>query len=257
MKCNTNRTTNKNNMASVYGPEFNLSTEEIINTIRKTCKLEIIDPTFDPLDVEITLYNKDYYIRPGENRNRFMKEFGKLFEATKRNRDKVDNNLLYFEFAIQMLGIIQEFFDEIYFEEQIERRKQLETIPVNKNKLRMYLKKLGRGKLALFINTIVVYRRQHGLFITEVSSAGFWEKIHKACRANGVNVPEELDSIEGQTFLNNNPEYYFDALSTKSIANMLCDAIDLNINIASSAVKKLYNSGYAAMVNYINCKISI
>ena len=51
MKCNMNKTTN--NMANVYGPEFDMSTEEIINTIRKIVKLETIDQTFNPIDVEI------------------------------------------------------------------------------------------------------------------------------------------------------------------------------------------------------------
>ena len=38
------------------------------------------------------------------------------------------------------------------------------------------------------------------------------------------------------------------------IANMLCDAIDLDIEVATSAAKKLYKSGYDAMINYINRK---
>jgi hypothetical protein len=83
------------------------------------------------------------------------------------------------------------------------------------------------------------------------------EKIHEACRAAGVNVPEEFDSIEGQMFLNNNPGYYFNALSTKVIANMLCDAIDLDVEMALSAAKKLYNSGLDTMINYINSKIAV
>lgn len=257
MKCNINRTINHNNMASVYGPEFNLNTEEIIDIIRKTAKLEMIDATFNPMNVEVTLYNNDYYVRPGADKTRFMKEFGKIFEDIKLRRDKIDDNLLYVGFTIQMLGIIKEFFDEAYFEEQVERRKHPAAVTVNKSKLKMYLKKLDRDKLELFLNTVVVCRRQHGLFITDIGSAGFWAKIHEACRAVGVNVPEDLDSIEGRTFLNNNPRFYFKALTSNVIANMLCDAIDLDIEMASSAAKRLYNSGYNAMINYINRKISL
>ena len=72
MKCNMNKTTN--NMANVYGPEFDMSTEEIINTIRKIAKLETIDLTFNPIDVEVTLYNNDYYVRPGTSKIKFMNE---------------------------------------------------------------------------------------------------------------------------------------------------------------------------------------
>jgi hypothetical protein len=90
------------------------------------------------------------------------------------------------------------------------------------------------------------------MFVTDVGSAGFWKKIHESCRAVGVDVPQELDSVEGQKFLNNNKNVYFKVLSTKVIANMLCDAIDLDIEVASAAAKKLYKSGYDAMINYIN-----
>ena len=57
MKCNVN-----NSMAKAYGEDFNLSTEEIINTIEKIYKLESIDTNFRHEDVEVALYNYDYYI---------------------------------------------------------------------------------------------------------------------------------------------------------------------------------------------------
>lgn len=255
MKCN-NRSVN-NNMANVFGSEFDKTPEEIINIIRKVSKLEDIDLTFNTLEVEIALYNNDYYIRPGAVKNRFTMECLKVFGKTKSLYGKMDDNLLHFNYIIQILSIIKEYFDEAYFEEQTRRRRKSATVTVNKDKLRTYMKKLDRDKLELFLDMVVSCRLQCGLFITDVSSIGFWDKIHKACRAVGVNVPYELDSIEGQKFLNNNKNFYFDALDTKVIANMLCDAIDLDIEIASSAAKKLYNSGYNEMVNYINRKISL
>ena len=252
MKCNANRTTN--NMANVYGPEFNLSNEEIITTIKKIYKLEFIDLTFDPVEVEVALYNNDYYIRPGATKERFMMECMKVFSEIKTQYGKMDDNFLHFGYTIQVLGIIKEFFDESYFEEQVRRRSQSAPPTINKEKLRMYLKKLSKDDLELFLNMVVNCRLERGMFVTDVSSAGFWAKIHKSCREAGVNVPHELDSIEGQKFLNNNKNVYFKVLSTKIIANLLCDAIDLDIEVASAAAKKLYKSGYDAMINYINHK---
>ena len=252
MKCNANRTTN--NMVNVYGPEFNLSNEEIVDTIKKISMLEVIDSTFNPVEVEVALYNNDYYIRPGIAKERFMMECMKAFGKIKTQYGKMDDTLLHFSYTIQVLGIIKEFFDESYFKEQVSRRSQATTFTVNKDKLRMYLKKLGRDDLELFLNMVVNCRLQRGMFVTDVSSAGFWAKIHESCRAAGVDVPQELDSVEGQNFLNNNKNVYFKVLSTKMIANMLCDAIDLDIEVATSAAKKLYKSGYDAMINYINRK---
>ena len=255
MNSNINVTTNT--MANVFGPEFDLSTEEIINIIRKMYQLKVVDFTFNPIEVEVALYNNDYYIRPGIAKERFMNELMKLFEESKPQGNKIDDDHRWFRFIILALYIMKKSFDEAYFEEQIEKRKQSKTVIVSKNKLRTYLKKLDRYKLESFLDMIVICRRHYGMFVTDVSSAGFWAKIYESCRAAGVNVPEELDSNEGLEFLNNknNKSFYFKALSTKVIANMLCDAIDLDIEVATSAAKKLHNSGYDAMLDYIHSSI--
>ena len=241
-------------MGNVFGPQFDLSTEEIINIIRKMYKLKVIDSTFSLEEAETAIYNSDYYIRPGINKERFMNELGKLFVESKLQGDKMDEKHSWFRFIILALNIMKNSFDEAYFEEQIERRKQAMTAIVNKDKLRMYLKKLDRDSLESFLEMVIICRQHHGLFITDVSSAGFWEKIHESCREAGVNVPREFDSVEGQMFLNNNKNYYFDVLNTKVIANMLCDAIDLDVEIATSAAEKLHTSGCDAMLDYVHCR---
>jgi hypothetical protein len=183
-----------------------------------------------------------------------MNDLMKLFVESKSQEDKMDADHCWFRFIILALNIMKNSFDEAYFEEQIERKKST-TVIVSKKKLRSYLKKLDRNKLESFLEMVIICRCHHGLFITDVSSAGFWAKIHESCRAAGVNVPKEFDSPEGQKFLNNNTNYYFNVLSTKDIANMLCDAIDLDIEIATSAAKKLYTSGCDAMLNYVHRRI--
>ena len=254
MNKNINVTTNT--MANVFGPQFDKSPKEIINIIRKMYELKVVDFTFNPIEVEIALYNNDYYIRPGIAKERFMNELMKLFVEGKPQGNKIDDDRRWFRFIILALNVMKNSFDEAYFEEQIARKKKSVTAIVSKNKLRTYLKKLDRNKLESFLDMIVICRMQHGLFITDISSAGFWAKIHESCRAAGVNVPKEFDSPEGQIFLNsNNQSYYFDVLNTKVIANMLCDAIDLDIEVATSAAKKLYNSGCDAMLNYIHRRI--
>ena len=193
-----------NNTANVFGPLFDKSPEEIINIIRKMYKLKVIDFTFNPIEVEVALYNNDYYIRLGIAKERFMNELMKLFVESKPQGNKIDDDYRWFRFIILALNIMKNSFDEAYFEEQIERRKKSATVIVSKNKLRTYLKKMDRDKLESFLDMIVICRRHHGLFVTDVSSAGFWAKIHESCRAAGVNVPEEFDSDEGLKFLNNN-----------------------------------------------------
>ena len=255
MNSNINRTTNT--MANVFGEEFNFSTEEIINIIKKMYQLKVIDHTFNFVEAEVALYNNDYYIRPGIAKERFMNELMGLFIESKLKCGGMDDNRLYFRFIILALSIMKNSFDESYFEEQTKKRNLSAPVIVNKGKLRSYMKKLDRNKLKSFFEMIITCRRHHGLFISDVSSAGFWEKIHESCRAAGVNVPRELDSVEGQMFLNNNKSDFFNALSTNVIANMLCDAIDLDIEVATAAAKEIYTSGCDAMFNYIQRRIGL
>ena len=87
-------------------------------------------------------------------------------------------------------------------------RTSSKMIAINKDQLRMYLKKLDRAKLESFLNMVIICRLEKGWFITNGSSTTFWAKIYDACRAAGVKVPYELDSIEGQRFLKNNRKIF-------------------------------------------------
>ena len=94
------------------------------------------------------------------------------------------------------------------------------------------------------------------MFMSNPSSAAFWKRIDDACRELGYDVPFDLDSAEGNNFLNSNPLYYFKYLNKTTIVAELCSAIDLDITIAGSAAKKFYNYGYEAMLNYLNMKLN-
>ncbi len=254
MKCNINRTASNIGFANVFGPEFDKSPEEIINTIRKLIAIKVIDATFNPTYVEMALYNSDYYVRPAD-RTQFVMACKRTFDRLDEEHAKNYDAQYHLNWFLNAFGLVRTHFDEEYFEEQVKQRTSSKMISINKDQLRMYLKKLDRAKLESFLNMVIICRLEKGWFITNGSSTTFWAKIYDACRAAGVKVPYELDSIEGQRFLKNNRSFYFNALDTQVIANMLCDAIDLDIETATSAAEKLYNSGYEAMVNYLNRKI--
>ena len=242
-------------MAEAYGPEFNFTTDEIINIIRKTYQISAIGPGFNPIEVEVTLYNNDYYIRPGDVKHCFMKEFQKILSESNPLVKGLGDNMTYLCQVIQILGLIKEYFDEDYFEEQIARRNQPIKPNVNKEKLGKFLKKLNKENFELFFSVVLEGRLEYGLFITDVSSANLWQKIRESCRAAGANVPEDINLEELKEFMENNRTYYFNILSSKVLANLLCDAIDLDISIATSAAQKLYNSGRSAMIEYIKREV--
>lgn len=256
MKHNINRT-NDNTMARVYGPEFNYNTKEIINIIRKVYNLGSIDHNLNPKEIEVALLNYDYFVRPGEARTHFVMALRNTVKSEiylvgipDKDNERINNVFR----TIAQFHLIKESFDKAYFEEQVKRR----TAPISiesKRELRMHLRKLNRDTLEAFLRTVFIYNMHHGMFISEVSADGFWNEIHILCRAAGVNVPKELDTIEGDEFLCNNDGFYFNVLSLKTIADMLSDAIDLDIETATTAAEKLYNVGYDDMITYIKSNL--
>ena len=255
MNCKINRT--KSNMAEAYGPEFNFTTDEIINIIRNTYQISAIGPGFNPIEVEVTLYNNDYYIRPGDVKNRFMKEFEKILSESNPLIKGLGfgDNMAYLCRIVQILALIQKYFDESYFKEQIAHRNQQIKPNVNKEKLGKFLKKLNKENFELFFSVVIEGRLEYGLFITEASSANLWRKIRESCRAAGANIPADSNIQELKEFMGNNRTYFFDILNCKVLANLLCDAIDLDITMATSAAQKLYNSGRSAMIEYIKREV--
>ena len=244
---------NKNNSVSnIFDHEFNLSINEIVNAIDKVYNFYSASETINQQDVEIALFNDDFYIRPGIKKDAFMNEWSKMCAEIKATYGNVDDTA-YRIVILESINLIKRYFDYTYFKEQIERRKHSSD---DKNKLRTYMHKLDKGQLFNFMKMIACYRPQHGLFISETSSITFWKRIDDECRKAGLPIPKDLDSYEGQTFLNNNAFYYFKVLSAKTIASLLYNAIDLDVNIAGSAVKKLYKSGYDKMIDYVNRNIS-
>lgn len=249
MKCNVN-----NSMAKAYGEDFNLSTEEIVNTIEKIYKLESIGTSFRHKDVEVAFYNNDYYIRPGKDKALFMKRWQEIFcEINNDLKDKPDW-LVHWRFSMETMKLIKESFDEIYFKEQVARRRK-GISAVEKDNLISYLKKFDENKLKAFICIMIACRRQHGLFISEASSVALWKEIGNMCRNLGCDVPINYDTKAGERLLSRNPFYFFEWLDKKTIAAKLCDAIDLDVSLAGSVAKKLYKCGEEATLNYLKIKL--
>ena len=244
-----------NSMARAYGEQFNLSTEEIIKIIEKIYKLETIDNDFKDTDIEVALYNYDYYVRPGVAKENFMNQWERIFSEVSGNMENTTEMWTRFVWMFRTLKLIKDSFDEEYFKEQVKYRRA-SAAPGNKDKLRTYLKKLDKDQLESFLETMVIYRRRHGLFISETSSTAFWKEIHDACRSAGCNVPMALNTPEGTRFLANNKAYYFKCLNKNTIANMLFRAIDLDVALAGTVAKKLYTRGYREMIQYLDMKLN-
>jgi len=119
----------------------------------------------------------------------------------------------------------------------------------------MILKRFDEAQLKEFIRIVILYRVNYGLFISNTSSDDMWEDFNRECRKIDQTIPSEMDLPAGKALISKDPLYFFDYLSKKDIANILCDAIDLDVSLAGSVAKKLYKCGEEATLNYLNIKL--
>jgi hypothetical protein len=238
---------NMNRNDSVY--ERPRSTDEVIAAIERICIPDIPNIQLAPKDLDIALANYDYFVKPGIPQRQFANKFSCIFSALKNRAEDDDDAFVRYDMALLML--IRGSFDQSYFDLQIMRRKR----PFDSRKLAIQMKRFNQEQLFHFFHHIIIYRVNHGLFISTFNSNELWERLANECREVGLNVPRELDSIEGQHFLRSNPYYYFDVLSVKKISDILFDAINLDVNIATSAAKRLNERGVDAMARYLNMKV--
>jgi hypothetical protein len=254
MKCNIKNKIN-NSMARVFGDDFNFSNEEIIEIIEKIYKLEAIDTNLRHEHVEVALYNCDYYIRPGKDKELFMEQFQNIFNQAKADFKVIPEWMAQWHCSIALIELIKQRFDEKYFNEQVKRRKTADDSAC-KDKLESYIKKLDNNQLKYFLTLIVSYRLSHGLFVSNNASTAFWAEIHEECRKRGYKTPYCLDTEEGKRFLINNNFYYFKILDKDTIATKLCDAIDLDVTLAEALAEKFYECGYEAATQYLNTMLN-
>ena len=238
---------NKNLNNSAY--EHRLSTDEIVAAISKICLPEPSEVDVEEKDLGLALANYDYFVKPGLPRKMFMSAFAHIFSEAKKLNNGQTTDAMYWN---QLLSLMRSFFDRAYFEAQIVRRR---FNPASKKKLAAQMKRFSQEQLYAFFSYMFIYKADHSLFISTYNGNIFWEAIANECRAVGLNVPRELDSVEGQRFLKMNPNFYFKVLSVKQISTLLLEAIDLDMNIAASAAKRLNEQGVYAMAKYLDLKV--
>lgn len=245
---------NNNKMVVANSTHFNVSTEQVIRSIEQVNKLEWIGPDFDSDAVYIAIENSDYYIRPGVNKVMFLRQFEEIFTEYKRLDKGTDSHTTAKAImTMKFIKLIKTSFDESYFKEQIARRRN--HVVGNKDTLRNYLKRFDEAQLKEFIRIVILYRVNYGLFISNTSSDDMWEDFNRECRKIDQTIPSEMDLPAGKALISKDPLYFFDYLSKKDIANILCDAIDLDVSLAGSVAKKLYKCGEEATLNYLNIKL--
>ena len=194
------------------------------------------DPTsanFDPSHLDDAIINCDYYVRAGVNRVRFMSDFAKIMETASKITAE---DYLHF-FSVELAYLIKRYFDKEYFEMRCKEKQDLSS----KKKLKDSVKKMDKETLKEFVKFIITERHTHNLFVSNDSSVNMWKDLNDRCVKRDGRVPA-LSSVEHNLFSKTDPLYHFRFLSKKTIAEVVCNHIDKDIELATKVANKFYKS---------------
>lgn len=221
---------------------------EVINAIETIVKLDVVDGDFPSKELALAIINCDHYVRQGVNREAFMfwakRIIGGDFPA-----DLVDKNIPY-ELRIPMTlsGLVRTFFDRKYFEECCAAPvEKVDSVVVKK-----IIKNFSRKELKGFFTLLIIGRVSGELFIGNSKSDNMWRTINRECREVNHSIPE-MDGMSNEysNFAQENPLYFFDYLSTKRVADIICDSIDKNGQVTEKLARLMRDSGYVAAEKYL------
>lgn len=222
---------------------------EVINAIKLISNYDVVGEEFPHKELDLAVVNCDYYVRPGINRKMFMFWFDNI-QAGRFNYNLLDPNIPEdYRIPMILIGLVRTFFDKTYFEEKIK----IPTEKIDNIRLKKCIQKLNKTDLLNFFILLLTGRHSRDLFISNSNSVNMWIRFNEECRKIDATIPVITEKSSGYSNLTgNNPAYFFNFLSTKQIANIICDSIDNHGNDAEKLAKILYNSGYTAAKSYLD-----
>ena len=245
---------NKNSVTRTFGDAFNKGIEETIENIKMINRLEnfSIDINFE--DIEMVMYNCDYYVRNEADKDEFIRKCDKIFRERKIVEKENSEWFSWCWWAANIVELIQRSFDETYFKEQIALRRK-NAAPGSKCKLRMYFEKFSMEQLKEYFKLVHYCMMEHGWFV----SPNEWDEMSFSLEMNAAQEihkrfpdmnSEMLNSIEEK------PLYFLDYLDKEYIEYVLFVGIDDHVTVAENIAEMLYNCGYKPTLQYVMAEIT-
>ncbi len=221
---------------------------KVINAIKLISNYDVVGEEFPDKELELAIINCDYYVRPGNGRTMFMFFLNRILTGN-FDQDLLDPNIPEdYRIPMILVGLVRAFFDKTYFEEQINKPSP----KINNTQLKKHVKKLTKVELKDFIILLITGRQNRDLFISNSNSTNMWMRINEECRKIDDSIPPINDGTGAfEKYIGTDPVYFFNYLSTKQIANIICDSIDKHICDAEKIAKLIGSSGCAAAQNYL------
>ena len=196
----------------------------------------------------VCLVNSYYYVRPGTDSDMFFRavksmitEAYRVGELRYRTQSQKAPFALALHSAAAQLSIplIQEAFDEEYFDAQIQRMA-INDAP-DKDLLRTYLGLLTESQLKDFFML-----NKEGTGAYSMSSQSFnalRQYFNEECCALNSAIPR-MTNADFATFESKHPFYFCDYLSKETIVAALMKHIDQHLNVAVLTAKALLYSDF-------------
>ena len=245
---------NKNSVIRTLGDEFNKEIEQTIKTIKMINRLKnfSIDTNFE--DIEVAMYNCDYYVRNRADRDEFIRKCDKIFKERKVIEKEKSEWFSWCWWASNIVELIQHSFDETYFKEQIALRRK-NAAPGSKCKLRVYFEKFSMEQLKEYFKLVCYCVVEYGWFV----SADEWDEMAFFLEMNAAQeIHKRFPDMnsEMQNSIEEKPLYFLDYLDKQYVEDVLFIGIDDHVIVAENAAEMLYNCGYEPTLQYVMAEIT-
>lgn len=229
---------------------------KIISIIRRLTDHNSTHIKFLPEEALAALAHGYYYVRPGEDTETFMEQIHEAIADAELHTDNIYNegnrsalNSTRASLAIQAAIILRNYFDEDFFNEQVERITREESN--TQNVLDCYVEKFNEQQLREFYSIVHGLRGQDGFFVSNLFSEHMRNELNRECLKVDSSVPCLLDCFDDNVPLpSKNSTYFFDYLDKEKIANILLEHIDYHKSIAGNVARTLFFTNDSDTRNY-------
>jgi hypothetical protein len=222
-----------------------MNNKTALETIRNLCieKKDCLDD--NPNEVYIAIAHGGYFVRPGENTQKFMRELAvALAEGIMDATGVLDCGAPYLEccahlpVAKRALAVVRKFFDLEFFEIQSQLIAN-DTMDANKL-LAEYLTKLDNDQLYTFQRHIDQISDDCDLFVDAFTNDSMLV-FSEICHNIDSTIPEfAKEPVSWIRFIEDNPMFEFDYLDKEDIAREINRMITKDRAMAANMARTLY-----------------
>ena len=216
--------------------------------------IEIIDRLMDP-NVNCMVFNANevftaiahgyYYIRPGRDTAKFVKQINKILVQARKARHKAHNQKtngvpfdewLMGKMSADAFYLAKTMFDQEYYESQVERMTMHEEY--DESLLERYMYWLNDEELQSVFTGFVTFKLQYDAFISDENFELMETEIEEKCVAvvqNSSCYTENYDMHMDCIY--NTPDGFFMYLCKESIIDTICKYVDKDPLMLACLVK--------------------